>query len=171
MLCKVSADDILKYFTYFLENKPWHFMQIVSLGMKCQILFSRTKKKNKKKIISLLSAELARRTVSVYPLSTSHNYSTRHFDPFLIFVLFAFCIFHCKQDLTVHVNHLLGRGLTWNVKSNLHWKIIIIIKKNDNVVCCKFAWHFCVEVLRPSQPNGVMSSAVSLPNHTFTGQA
>ena len=27
-----------------------------------------------------------------------------------------------------------------------------------------------VEVLRPSQPNRVMSSAVSLPNHTFTGQ-
>ena len=29
----------------------------------------------------------------------------------------------------------------------------------------------CVEVLWPSQPNGVMSSAVSLPNHTFTRQA
>ena len=29
----------------------------------------------------------------------------------------------------------------------------------------------CVEVLRPSQPNGVMLSAVSLPNYTFTGQA
>ena len=29
----------------------------------------------------------------------------------------------------------------------------------------------CVEVLRPSQPNGVMSSGVSLPNHTLTGQA
>ena len=29
----------------------------------------------------------------------------------------------------------------------------------------------CVEVLLPSKPNGVMSSAVSLPNHTFTGQA
>ena len=29
----------------------------------------------------------------------------------------------------------------------------------------------CVEVLRPSQPNGVMSSADSLSNHTFTGQA
>ena len=29
----------------------------------------------------------------------------------------------------------------------------------------------CVEVLRPSQPNGVMSNAVSLHNHTFTGQA
>ena len=35
----------------------------------------------------------------------------------------------------------------------------------DRNRCC------CVEVLRPSQPNGVMSSAVSLPNHTFTGQA
>ena len=30
---------------------------------------------------------------------------------------------------------------------------------------------FCVEVLWPSQPNGVMLSAVSLPNHMFTGQA
>ena len=29
----------------------------------------------------------------------------------------------------------------------------------------------CVEVLRPSQPNGVMSTVVSLPNHMFTGQA
>ena len=29
----------------------------------------------------------------------------------------------------------------------------------------------CGEVLRPSQPNGVMSSMISLPNHTFTGQA
>ena len=28
----------------------------------------------------------------------------------------------------------------------------------------------CVEVLQPSQPSGVMSSVVSLPNHTFTGQ-
>ena len=32
-----------------------------------------------------------------------------------------------------------------------------------------FCLFVCVEVLRPSQPNGVMSSAVSL--HTFTGQA
>ena len=29
----------------------------------------------------------------------------------------------------------------------------------------------CVEVLWPSQPNGVVSSTVNLPNHTFTGQA
>ena len=29
----------------------------------------------------------------------------------------------------------------------------------------------CVEVLQPSQSNRVMSRAVSLPNHKFTGQA
>ena len=29
----------------------------------------------------------------------------------------------------------------------------------------------CVEVVQPSQPNGVKWSMVSLPNHTFTGQA
>ena len=34
-----------------------------------------------------------------------------------------------------------------------------------------FILFVCVEVLQPSQPNGVMSSVVSLPNHTFTGQA
>ena len=36
---------------------------------------------------------------------------------------------------------------------------------------CMNCLFVCVEVLRPSQPNGVMSSAVSLPNHTFTEQA
>ena len=34
-----------------------------------------------------------------------------------------------------------------------------------------FGYIVCFEVLRPSQPNGVMASAVSLPNHTFIGQA
>ena len=34
-----------------------------------------------------------------------------------------------------------------------------------------FLLFVCVKVLWPSQPNGVMSSVVSLPNHTFTGQA
>ena len=44
----------------------------------------------------------------------------------------------------------------------------IFLPETDNCPSCLFV---CVEVLRPSQPNGVMSSAVSLPNHTFTGQA
>ena len=46
------------------------------------------------------------------------------------------------------------------------------------VDCCHISpqqyimWIFvCVEVLQPSQPNRVTSNAVSLPNHTFTGQA
>ena len=34
-----------------------------------------------------------------------------------------------------------------------------------------FCLFVCVEVLQPSPSNGVMSSAISLPNHTFTGQA
>ena len=35
-----------------------------------------------------------------------------------------------------------------------------------------FKTHFvCVEVLRPSQPNEVRSSAISLRKHAFTGQA
>ena len=39
-------------------------------------------------------------------------------------------------------------------------------------VCCGYSFDFvCVEVLRPSQPSGVLSSTVSLSNHTFTGQA
>ena len=39
---------------------------------------------------------------------------------------------------------------------------------------CLFVLRFYGPVCRPrwlSQPNGVMSSAVSLPNHKFTGQA
>ena len=43
-----------------------------------------------------------------------------------------------------------------------------ILMNTNSVYCGEFV---CVEVLRPSQPNGVMLSVVSLPNHTFTGQA
>ena len=42
---------------------------------------------------------------------------------------------------------------------------------NNKVLLHSIYVFVCVEVLRPSQPNGVMSSGVSLPNHTFTGQA
>ena len=42
-------------------------------------------------------------------------------------------------------------------------------KSRDGLNDCKGP--VCVEVLRLSQLSGVMSSAVSLPNHTFTGQA
>ena len=38
-------------------------------------------------------------------------------------------------------------------------------------MCSYFCMSVCVEILWPNQPNGVMSSTVSLPNHAFTGQA
>ena len=41
----------------------------------------------------------------------------------------------------------------------------------QNIFLHAFCLFVCVEDLRPSQPNGVMSSAVRLPNNTFTGQA
>ena len=44
-------------------------------------------------------------------------------------------------------------------------RFITILLDSSFFVCV------CVAVLRPSQPNGIMSSAVSLPSHTFTGQA
>ena len=40
-------------------------------------------------------------------------------------------------------------------------------RTQEHKMVCLFV---CVEVLLPSQPSGVMSSAVSLPNHTFTGK-
>ena len=43
----------------------------------------------------------------------------------------------------------------WERKQKV--KKVVSLVKNDDKSC--------------SQPNGVMSSAVSLPNHTFTGQA
>ena len=50
--------------------------------------------------------------------------------------------------------------------------IFIWIGLHDLQLSNRVVWMFvCVEILRTSQPNGVMSSTVSLPNHTFTGQA
>ena len=51
-LLKISADDILKYFSYFSQT----------VCMKCQIQFSGNKKKN---VISVSSAEFAKRMVKL----------------------------------------------------------------------------------------------------------
>ena len=45
-----------------------------------------------------------------------------------------------------------------------------LFKQGEQINGYMYLMFVCVEVLRSSQPNGVMSSAVSLPNHTFTGQ-
>ena len=51
------------------------------------------------------------------------------------------------------------------------YPLLSVAMYNNNLRSTQNILFVCVEVLRPSQPNGVMSSAVSLPNHTFTGQA
>ena len=66
----------------------------------------------------------------------------------------------CHQQRLIRLHGCAGwwvfAGLTsLTVGSMVCWLIICV----------------CVEVLQPSQPNGVMSSSVSLPNHTFTGKA
>ena len=61
------------------------------------------------------------------------------------------------------------------LKMRQHFRCAERFLPSENRQTCKLMesreLFVCVEVLRPSQPNGVMSSAVSLPNHTFTGQA
>ena len=65
-LGKISADDSLKYFSYFFQKTGYDISCKLSpmeaICMKRQILFSG---KNKKNIISLSSAENAQRVVKV----------------------------------------------------------------------------------------------------------
>ena len=75
----------------------------------------------------------------------------------LLFVAFFFvCLSYCltTQHLCVLSKRMGGKGQEANTGEK---------KRNSLFIC--------VEVLRLSQLNGVMSSAVILTNHTFTGQA
>ena len=57
----------------------------------------------------------------------------------------------------VKISHKLCQNTEFNIfKKHMLW-----------IFVCLFV---CVEVLWPSQPNGVMSSAISLHNHTFTSR-
>ena len=56
-----------------------------------------------------------------------------------------------------------GASLGWKNERLLKWSQLVDQDGRHAFVC--------FEVLPPSQPNGVMSSAVSLPKHRFTGQA
>ena len=58
---KISADNLLKYFSYiFQENRPSHFIQVVSLLEISKPIFWG---KNKKNVISWPSALLVQRVV------------------------------------------------------------------------------------------------------------
>ena len=65
----------------------------------------------------------------------------------------------------LNMTDILGL-VKWN-SAFIGWRNIILLSIFEY---CLHPYEFfvCVEVLRPSQPNGFMS--VSLPNHTFTGQ-
>ena len=70
----------------------------------------------------------------------------------------------------MHSLFLPPKWMSGSFGIGIGWLLIEALVASDKAIFfnCLF---ICVEVLRPSQPNGVMSSAVSLPNHTFTGQA
>ena len=53
---------------------------------------------------------------------------------------------------------------------SVHYKIFTRSSFSRFADCTSFFLFVCVEILRPNQPGVVMSSAVSLPNHKFTGQ-
>ena len=60
---------------------------------------------------------------------------------------------------------------TYSIRRHYMMYDVLFHKNGIKCTCiCMVIMFVCVEVLWPSQPNGVMSSAVSLPNHTFTGQ-
>ena len=59
----------------------------------------------------------------------------------------------------------------FGLRGLLHFLNIMHVVVGRNVPTKYPCLFVCVEFLRTSQPNGVMSSAVSLPYHTFTGQA
>ena len=83
----------------------------------------------------------------------------------LLIKLFLFEFEHHYQQFLSHVVTVSGQ----------RWDPASILYKSTADRYWPFSYpdrlFVCVEVLRPSQPNGVMSSAVSLPNHMFTGQA
>ena len=72
----------------------------------------------------------------------------------------------CRSEFSSHVLNCSELRPYLSFSPGPHSKLI-----SKLIWICTACLFVCVEVLRPSQPNGVMSSVVSLPNHTFTGQA
>ena len=115
---------------------------------------------------------------------------------FFFFLFFCFFIktFICSHYSPNNVDMIklfqqgyLSYSCTWNtlrvsVKRNKKTLSSFLLSTCLNITICitrlldtfhlqEILVFVCVEVLRPSQPDRVMSSADSLPNHTFTGQA
>ena len=89
------------------------------------------------KVIKVIKVKITR--FNFNPWSLNHNCSRWHF--FFFFFFFFFFIFYRKSALIFHVNHLLGRQLTWNVKTYFLRKIKKRIKM---LSATNFAWRFMV---------------------------
>ena len=111
--------------------------------------------------------------VSVFPFSFSlPSFPSLFILLFFSFKFFLLSFFSCPLKKTMIILMLSSLGKIFS----RYWNIFLFFPEN------RFWHHFmqngdnlhefvCVEVLRPSQPNRVMTSVVSLPNHTCTGQA
>ena len=83
-----------------------------------------------------------------------------------VFVILSDCyaVNICFNRVNDHHTSYSGQSYSFT-----NWKLLSLYMYDQNPLA--IVLFVCVEVLRPSQPNWVMSSAVSLPNHTFNGQA
>ena len=115
--------------------------------MKHQRLYAR---KNKKNIIKLSFGDSAQRVIKMN---------------FLQGLTHQEWIIYLSSDIWPNIRHLPNQNTSLKKKNNQSH----IKEFTDSYIFKKV--FVCVEVLRPSQPSGVMSSAISLPNHTFTGHA
>ena len=78
---------------------------------------------------------------------------------------------NCRTDVMINIHE--------NYVANLGFELAIPGLALRHITNCameagiqvKILFLFCVEILQPSQPNGVMSSTVSLLNYTFNGHA
>ena len=95
---KFQHDILAIFFSYFCQKIGFE-----NYGENCQTLFSG---KISKTITSLSSTEFL--TLEVPIAAAADN-------------IFIFLFFRVNKT-TFHVNHLLGRPFTWNVKSYFHWK-------------------------------------------------
>ena len=74
---------------------------------------------------------------------------------------------HCLPITLLGISRLQWVNPIQNLFIEHHFNKADNKKENANTTH-DFVWF---EVLQPSQPSGVMSNALSLLNHTFTGQA
>ena len=81
---------------------------------------------------------------------------------------------HPQSDQDLH-RMLIHQLIICSYREKVPLNMYKMRRFRSSCACTKYhpglALFVCVEVLQPSQPNGVMLSAVNLPNHTFTGQA